>query len=146
MAFKWIAIFWAGLLWGLGADIDFTVAFGLGGTAVFLLTALVAGSLFWYKAFRRKKSPLELWIGIFRGLIVETLVFPVAGLIFGLTSPEVPGPNLGFSHLLIYSGSAFVGVLLLLALSLLVHLLKARLTKQKSRLVPERAKKVKDKP
>ncbi|KLU61611.1 hypothetical protein CEB3_c20440 [Peptococcaceae bacterium CEB3] len=141
MVSKWMAILLAGFLWGVGADIDFTLAFGLGGTAVFLLTALVTVSLFWYKAFRRKLSSPQLWIGILHGLMVEALLFVIAGLIFGLTSPELPGPGLGFPHLLVYLGSALVALFLLLVFSLIVRFLKARVDKRQGRTTPKRSRK-----
>ncbi|CAA7602287.1 Hypothetical protein DEACI_2961 [Acididesulfobacillus acetoxydans] len=141
MASKWIAILLAGFLWGVGADIDFTLAFGLGGTAVFLLTALVTVSLFWYKAFRKKLSSLQLWIGILHGLMAEALLFVMAGLIFGLTSPELPGPGLGFPHLLVYLGSAIVAAFFLLAFFLIVRFLKARVAKRQGRPLSQRSRK-----
>lgn len=150
MAFKWIAVLIAGILWGLGADLDFTVAFGVGGTAVFLFATLLSGTLFWFKAFRRKRSPLQLWIGIFRGLVVEALLYPLAGIIFGLTSPFNLGTSQGFFQTLLYSGSGLIGGFLALVFFLIARLLKLLLAKQTRRRFPgepdERAKKVKNKP
>ncbi|WP_407311168.1 hypothetical protein [Desulfosporosinus sp. SB140] len=78
---KLLSIFLGAVLWGVGAYLDVVVAIGKYGLLGLLAGVLLALGLLITKAFLEKKTNLDLWILIFRGLAVETLLFPIANLI-----------------------------------------------------------------
>lgn len=78
---KLLSIFLGAVLWGLGSYFDIVVAIGKYGLLAFLAGVLLALGLLITKAFLEKKTSTDLWILIFRGLAIETLLFPIANLI-----------------------------------------------------------------
>ncbi|MHB1653718.1 MAG: hypothetical protein ACYCVD_14775 [Desulfitobacteriaceae bacterium] len=137
---KWISILLGAVLWGLGANIDFGVAFGFGGTAAFLIVALLTIAILWKKGFRSGKSGLELWILILRGLAWEALLFPVASLILGLFSPQALGPGVNLKTLLIYSGllGGFLAVVFLFNVHLLITRIKPLQEESRKHIKPRK--------
>ncbi|MDI6813573.1 MAG: hypothetical protein QMC95_12895 [Desulfitobacteriaceae bacterium] len=121
---KWMAIILGGFLLGLGADLDFGVAFAFGGTVVFFVAALLTAVWLWYLSFRSSRTPRELWISIFKGLAVESLLFPVASLILGLAYPQSLSPGITLKTLMIYS--ALVGGILAATFMFNAHILAMR--------------------
>jgi hypothetical protein len=78
---KKLSIFLGALLWGLGADLNVSVAIGKYGLIAFFAGAVLAAGLLIRKGFQENQSNKDLWILIFRGLAVEALLFPIANLI-----------------------------------------------------------------
>jgi hypothetical protein len=78
---KLLSIFFGAILWGLGFYLNIVVAIGKYGLLAFLAGVLLALGLLITKAYVEKKTSLDLWIFILRGLAVESLVFPIANLI-----------------------------------------------------------------
>lgn len=111
-------------LWGIGANIIIGVAFGTYGALAFSVVALCAMGLLLYQGLRVGKGSIDIWVFIFRGLGVEALLFPIANMIMGLTTPHtLPGGDL--KVLLIYSG--FIGVLLGITFFFNARLLNTRI-------------------
>ncbi|MDQ7092551.1 hypothetical protein REC12_02985 [Desulfosporosinus sp. PR] len=81
MLSKLLSVFLGVVLWGLGAYLDVVVALGRYGLGGLLAGAFIALVLLMRKAFGLKKTSLDLWVLIFRGLALETLLFPIANLV-----------------------------------------------------------------
>lgn len=81
MLSKLLSVFLGVVLWGLGAYLDVVVALGRYGLGGLLAGALIALVLLMRKAFGLKKTSLDLWVLIFRGLALEALLFPIANLV-----------------------------------------------------------------
>jgi hypothetical protein len=78
---KLLSIFFGAILWGLGFYLNIVVAIGKYGLLAFFAGVLLALGLLITKTYVEKKTSLNLWIFILRGLAVESLVFPIANLI-----------------------------------------------------------------
>lgn len=81
MVNKLLSIVLGAILWGVGAYFDVAVAIGKYGLIGFFAGALLAIGILSSKGFLDKKSSTDLWVFVFRGLAVESLLFPVANLI-----------------------------------------------------------------
>lgn len=101
---KLFAVVFGTLLLGLGANIDFGLAFGQGGTTVFAIMSFLSAAFLSNQGFRANKQGSYLWIFILRGLAIEAALFPVASLIMGIISPQSLGQGLSLMNMLIYSG------------------------------------------
>lgn len=134
MAGKWLTVLLGAVFWGLGANIDFGLAFGFGGSLVFILVGLATALLLWQQGFRSGKSGPELWSLILKGLAVEAVLFPAAGLIMGILSPLALGPGVSFAGFLVYLG-------LLGGFLAAVFLFSAYLLKRRIKPLQERSKK-----
>jgi len=89
MGFKWFTVIIGALWWAFGATLDLTVAFGSGGTIIFSVMLVLSFYFLYRTGFRRNKSKTDLWVLIFRVLSIEAVLFSLAILILGLTTPEV---------------------------------------------------------
>ena len=89
MGFKWFTVIIGALWWAFGATLDLTVAFGSGGTIIFSVMLVLSFYFLYRTGFRRNKSKTDLWVIIFRVLSIEAVLFSLAILVLGLTTPEV---------------------------------------------------------
>ncbi|MGC7870771.1 hypothetical protein ACPUYX_04465 [Desulfosporosinus sp. SYSU MS00001] len=80
MVNKLLSIILGAVLWGLGIYLNIAVAIGKYGLPAFLAGVLLALGFLVTKALSEKKTSMDLWIIILRGLAVESLLFPLANL------------------------------------------------------------------